>query len=119
MRWLPALAILGQIVVARVPTLPLRHFEANIIPLAITEDREGILWIATPGALLRFDGLHFDPVQAPPDIDLSHVTHLAGGANGSIWIGTENGLLEYRGGRFTRRIPGSVRALAVTRAGRV
>ena len=119
MRWLPGLIVLSQITGSAAPTLPLRHFEAKIIPLAMTQDREGLLWIATPGALLRFDGLHFDPIPAPDGIDLSHVTHLASTPDGSIWIGGENGLLEYHEGRFLKRIAGPILALAVTPAGRV
>ena len=119
MRRLSSLFFLWQIARFAASALPLQHFDAKVTPLAVTQDREGLLWIATPGALLRFDGLHFDPVPAPGDVNLAHVTQVAAAPNGSIWIGTETGLLEYRAGKFIRRIPGNIQALAVTPAGRV
>jgi ligand-binding sensor domain-containing protein len=89
------------------------------MPLAITQDREGLLWLATPMGIVRFDGLHFEPLRPSADIDLAGANQIAASPDGSIWIGTPKGLIRYREGRFTKEIPGAIPALIVTHAGRV
>src|SRR5260370_26817448 len=119
MRLYALVLVLGGIAVLSARTLPIRHFEANLIPLGITQDREGLLWLAAPGGVWRFDGLHFEAVQAPTGIDLSGATHIAAAPDGSIWIGTAAGLIRYRDGRFTTELPGRIEALAETRSGHI
>ena len=113
------LLLFVPLVVLSARSLPVRRFEANLIPLDITADQQGILWMTTGTGVVRFDGLHFEPVQAPPGIDLASAHHIATGPDGSIWIGTAKGLLRYREGAFTTELQGEITALYVTRAGRL
>src|SRR5262249_18815721 len=92
------------IVVLSARTVPIRRFEANLIPLDIPEDSRSVLWIAPGPGVVRFDGLHFEPLQAPAGIDLSSARHIASGPDGSIWIGTTKGLLRFRSGAFTTEL---------------
>ncbi|WP_077444141.1 sensor histidine kinase [Rhodanobacter sp. C05] len=57
---------------------------------AITEDREGYLWLGGPTGLFRFDGLNFEPMfkeQLPAEI----ITSLYGDRDGNLWIGGLHG----------------------------
>src|SRR5690349_7963872 len=98
--------VLGGITALSARTVPIRRFEAGIIPLAITQDREGLLWIASPKGVWRFDGLHFEALHPPNGIDLSGATRIAAAPDGSIWIGTDKGLVHYRDGKFTEELKG-------------
>lgn len=73
----------------------------NIVQ-AITQSRDGYLWIGTREGLACFDGVHFQTItlmQSSPD---PSITALAQSKDGSIWIGTDtsgifrlcNGLVE-------------------------
>jgi len=63
-------------------------------PNAITQTRDGYLWIGTQAGLLRFDGFRFVPWTFPDGKRLpsSNVTSLLGARDGSLWIGMEGGL---------------------------
>jgi len=123
MRFFRLLLVLSQIGSLAARTAPIRRYEANIVPVAIAQDREGVLWLATTGGavrgVMRFDGLRFETVQAPAGIDLSGVTAIGAAPDGSIWIGTPKGLIRYRGGSFAMVLPGEIKSLRVTRAGRI
>jgi len=116
-RWL-ALLILASTIPVNGFALPVRHYDAQITPLAIAQDSEGFLWLATASGIFRFDGLHFEPVQ-PPGFDLTRATHIAAGNDGSIWIGAEKGLFRWNNGEFSLELPGRIEAMTVTGAGRV
>src|SRR5215470_5667968 len=119
MRLLRLILVLGEVVSLGARTLPIRHFEAKLIPLSITQDQQGVLWLATATGVWRFDGLDYEPVDPPPGIDLSSATHVAAAPDGSIWIGTAQGLVRYRDGSFSMELPGRTEALIVTKAGRL
>src|ERR1700722_14821698 len=60
---------------------------------AITQTREGYLWIGTSGGLVRFDGVRFvvfDRSNTPALRDDS-ILSLCPASDGSLWIGTEGG----------------------------
>ena len=60
---------------------------------ALTQTRDGFLWIGTSGGLVRFDGIRFtvfDRSNAPALRDDS-ITTLRPAHDGSLWIGTEGG----------------------------
>jgi ligand-binding sensor domain-containing protein len=68
---------------------------------AITQTKDGYLWLGTDEGLARFDGYEFVVFnKAQGDLPDNSITALAAAADGALWIGTQNGLVEYRGGRF-------------------
>ena len=71
---------------------------------AILQTRDGYLWVATAGGLVRFDGLRFTVFDKSNTKGLSSVrfSALFEDDAGSLWIGTEDGgLTRYRNGTFT------------------
>ena len=95
---------------------------------AITQTREGYLWIGTSGGLVRFDGVRFvvfDRSNTPALRDDS-ILSLCPATDGSLWIGTEGGgLVSMKAGVFRNFYAsegltnGFVRAIAQDRAGRL
>jgi hypothetical protein len=72
-------------------------------PTAITQTKDGYIWIGTNSDLLRFDGVKFTPWhdatgQSPV---LGPVTSLLGASDGSLWIGTSVGLQHWDGRTLT------------------
>src|SRR5437773_673821 len=60
---------------------------------AITQTRDGYLWIGTLGGLVRFDGVRFtvfDPGNTPGLKD-ARILALSQGRDGALWIGTAAG----------------------------
>ncbi len=73
---------------------------------AVTETREGYLWLGTEVGPVRFDGVrfvHYGP-ETTAALDGSLTTSILERPDGSLLIGSRGGLAEYRGGIF-RRIP--------------
>lgn len=68
----------------------------------IRHTRDGYLWLATLGGLVRFDGVRlvtFD--RATPGIGSLRVRALHEDPEGTLWAGTEDGMLmRYRDGQF-------------------
>jgi ligand-binding sensor domain-containing protein len=59
-------------------------------PNAITQTKDGYLWIGTDGGLVRFDGVRFvpwSPSNGKPLAD-PRIYSLLGAHDGSLWIGT-------------------------------
>src|SRR6266576_1265962 len=70
---------------------------------AILQTRDGYLWLATAGGLVRFDGLRFTVFDKSNTKGLTSVrfSALFEDADGSLWIGTEDGgLTRYHNGTF-------------------
>jgi ligand-binding sensor domain-containing protein/signal transduction histidine kinase len=67
-------------------------------PSAVTQTRDGFLWIGTQTGLIRFDGVRFVPWQPPAGSHLPNerIVSLLGARDGSLWIGTANGLAQWR-----------------------
>lgn len=66
---------------------------------AITSDKNGYLWFATPNGLISYDGYSFenhnhDP-ENPASIPNNFIKNLLNDSNGKLWIGTLNGLCLY------------------------
>jgi len=57
---------------------------------ALTQTKDGYVWIGTKAGILRFDGVRFVPWTTPDNERLQHseVTSLLGSRDGSLWIGT-------------------------------
>jgi signal transduction histidine kinase/ligand-binding sensor domain-containing protein len=71
-------------------------------PTAVTQTRDGFLWIGTAAGLIRFDGVRFMPWEPPAGTRLpdDRIISLLGAGDGSLWIGTANGLARWHGGRL-------------------
>src|SRR5580704_5163682 len=68
---------------------------------AITQTKDGYLWVATDEGLSRFDGYEFvNYSQDNGDLPSNSVTSLAAGLDGSLWIGTVAGLTHWKDRRF-------------------
>jgi ligand-binding sensor domain-containing protein/signal transduction histidine kinase len=75
---------------------------------AVLQTRDGFLWIATEGGLVRFDGqdqITFDSSNTP-ELHSNLINDLADDATGALWIATADGLLRLTSGArapvFTR-----------------
>ena len=73
---------------------------ANAIT-AITQTRDGYLWLGTAAGLVRFDGIDFKPLDLSGVTNLSSsiVTSLASARNGGIWAGLESGAFGFCDGQ--------------------
>lgn len=68
-------------------------------PQAISQTKDGYLWIGTEGGLVRFDGVRFVPWSAPngKQLPTTRIHSLLGASDGSLWIGTTRGLANWDG----------------------
>jgi ligand-binding sensor domain-containing protein/signal transduction histidine kinase len=71
---------------------------------SILQTRDGYLWAATRGGLVRYDGESFKVYDRAntPALTTDEITALAEDTDGSLWIGTADGLLHLKNQRFTR-----------------
>jgi signal transduction histidine kinase/ligand-binding sensor domain-containing protein len=69
----------------------------------IVQTRDGFLWLATYGGLVRFDGLRFVLFDRSIDgIESQRIRRLLEDRAGTLWAASEEGMLiRYRDGRFT------------------
>lgn len=70
---------------------------------AITQTRDGYLWLATYGGLARFDGVRFTVYSSAntPALQSDRLTSLFEDPQGDLWIGHERGdLTRYHDGQF-------------------
>ncbi len=72
-------------------------------PTAITQTKDGYLWIGTESGLIRFDGVRFEHWQPPEGMHLpdERIFGLLGASDGSLWIGTDSGLARWKDGMLT------------------
>ncbi len=92
---------------------------------ALTQSRDGFLWVGTGEGLARFDGVHFTVFNKhnTPEMRDERVRALVEDGAGTLWVGTARGLLLYREGRFrsvgpeTGLAEAQVNALALSREG--
>src|SRR4051812_35846086 len=63
--------------------------------LAVTQDREGYIWIGTQDGLARFDGLHFDVFDRgnSDGTDPFNVQASVADRKGRLWFGTLKGVI--------------------------
>jgi signal transduction histidine kinase/ligand-binding sensor domain-containing protein len=69
-------------------------------PLSIAQTTDGYIWIGTTNGLFRFDGVRFMPwvPQSGEQLDGSFIANLLGASDGSLYIGTFDGLARIRNG---------------------
>ena len=70
---------------------------------AITQTRDGYLWLATENGLVRFDGVRFTTFHGKNTQGFGHdfIHALQEGDDGSLWVGTYHGLTRLKDGEFT------------------
>ncbi len=71
---------------------------------AITQTRDGYLWVGTREVLARFDGTHFTIFDAKntPELRNSNIKALCADKTGALWIGTDGGgLVCFKDGVFS------------------
>jgi signal transduction histidine kinase/ligand-binding sensor domain-containing protein len=61
--------------------------------IAMTQTRDGYLWLGTQQGLARFDGVHFKTFNDgnTPGLNSTTIEKLFGDSGGNLWIGTQNG----------------------------
>jgi ligand-binding sensor domain-containing protein/signal transduction histidine kinase len=100
----------------------------NGVVLAVTQTRDGYLWVGTYGGLARFDGAQFAVFDEnnTPGLNSSHISRLFEDRQTNLWVGTENGGINLaKGGAVTSvdLVPGSnggrLRAICEDRGGAV
>ncbi len=69
---------------------------------ALTQDKDGYLWLGTGNGLFRFDGVHFTAWNPPGDAPSpGYVLSLQADRDGSLWIGSIDGLIHWDHHRIT------------------
>jgi len=75
-----------------------RGFYQNTVN-AITTDKNGYVWFATPNGLVKYDGYSFNYYyhdhEDPNSIMSNEISCLYNGSDGNLWIGTRNGVCLY------------------------
>jgi ligand-binding sensor domain-containing protein/AraC-like DNA-binding protein len=68
----------------------LRHGQPQDIITGVVQSPDGYLWIASLRQVWRFDGMRFDELEIPPEIEarISRIYGLRVGAAGELWIAT-------------------------------
>jgi ligand-binding sensor domain-containing protein/signal transduction histidine kinase len=70
-------------------------------PKALLVDRHGVLWIGTvSGGLLRYQGGTFASLHKQDGLASDHLLSLAESDDGSLWVGTEDGLSQLSDVKF-------------------
>ena len=87
--------------------------------IALTQTRDGYLWLGTLNGLVRFDGIHFEVLDEnnTPGLNGSRIVSLFEDSKTNFWIGTETaGVALMKDGRVTStaeiQMAGSERHLA-------
>ena len=84
-------------------TWRIREGFAKAFPTAIAQTPDGYLWLGTEFGLVRFDGVRAVPWQPPAGTALNsnRVRALLAARDGTLWIGTMQGVASWRDGKLT------------------
>jgi diguanylate cyclase (GGDEF)-like protein len=66
---------------------------------AITQTRDGFMWMGTEEGLARFDGVQFKVYNTrnTPGLPSDYIQSLRASSDGSLWVGTDSGLCHLAG----------------------
>lgn len=69
----------------------------------IIQTKDGYIWLATFGGLVRFDGVSFTTYDRSNTEGMrsDRVLHMFEDRKGALWLGTEDGFLKFKNGEFT------------------
>ncbi|MFY9826575.1 MAG: two-component regulator propeller domain-containing protein, partial [Thermoanaerobaculia bacterium] len=70
------------------------------VVLSLSQDAQGFLWLGTQDGAAMFDGRAWTPVSLPSHGESNYVHAVLGTADGSVWFGTNAGLLRRRAGHW-------------------
>jgi signal transduction histidine kinase/CheY-like chemotaxis protein/ligand-binding sensor domain-containing protein len=86
----------------------------HIVATALTQTRDGYLWVGTEGGLGRFDGVRFTNFREynAPGLADNWIRPLHEDSRGTLWIGTQKGLSRYDRGVVSRVDPSTTQAIA-------
>jgi len=85
-------------------------------PSAITQTKDGYIWIGTATDLMRFDGVRFTSWTPPKEgqpLPSHYILSLFASSDGSLWIGTAGGLARWYNGKLTEYPTGYVHIDAI------
>jgi signal transduction histidine kinase/ligand-binding sensor domain-containing protein/CheY-like chemotaxis protein/methylphosphotriester-DNA--protein-cysteine methyltransferase len=88
---------------------------------SLTQTRDGYLWLATAGGLVRFDGSAFTVYTSgnSPGFPPNRADIVYGGSGDTLWIATARyGVFSFVGGRFHQRASDSTNVRYVVQDGR-
>ncbi len=93
-------------------------------PSAITQTKDGYIWIGTIAGLLRFDGVRFIPWRPPEDgpaLPTATVISLLAARDGSLWIGTAWDLAHWSNRTLTNysEAPGHINSIQEDEEGHI
>jgi len=83
---------------------------STLTVLAMTQDRNGVLWLAASNGLYRFDGFHYQKIQEYP---FPSARFVGATEDGSIWAGDYEGLVRWHEGSFQTLLGDGVVSMAV------
>jgi ligand-binding sensor domain-containing protein len=72
----------------------------NLSISALTQDRDGYIWVGTPNGLYRYDGVTFVRWETADGSPVREVLALHIGPDGDLWIGSETGLSRMHKGKL-------------------
>ncbi len=64
--------------------------------IALVQDKDDYVWMATDEGLIRFDGIDYDVFTIKDSLSHNYISCLHIDQIGRLWIGHKNGLLTYR-----------------------